>query len=216
MERHETAIIIPAYNEAKTIKQVTASVIKLGRVIVVDDGSIDKTAEEAAKAGAVVVVHDVNKGYDEALNSGFIKAAEIGAEKIITFDADGQHEPEIIDKFVKELENNDIVLGVRPKKARIAEKVFAFYTDIFWGIKDPLCGMKGYKTTLFKEQGFFDNCKSIGSQLAVFAAVNKKKTVQIKIPVYDRVDKPRFGSVINANIKIFKALFSLIKAVKKY
>jgi len=66
---------------------------------VVDDGSSDGTAKIAQGEGATVVSYSVNRGYDAALESGFCKAAEIGCELVVTIDADGQHNPDLIGKL---------------------------------------------------------------------------------------------------------------------
>ena len=76
--RFEVAIVIPAYNEANTIRQVIRSISDYGVVIVVNDASEDNTGFVAAKAGAIVINHEVNHGYDKALESGFMRADELG------------------------------------------------------------------------------------------------------------------------------------------
>src|SRR5271166_5984567 len=93
VERSRIAIIVPALNEAATIGPVLARVKQYGSPIVVDDGSGDETAQLARAAGAAVVTHAVNQGYDAALNSGFAYAARMGCAYAITIDADGQHNP---------------------------------------------------------------------------------------------------------------------------
>src|SRR5713101_5594916 len=100
MDRYRVGIVIPAFNESATIVSVVQSAGRYGGAIVVDDGSTDNTAELAIHAGAVVVSHGRNRGYDAALNTGFKRAAELGTEIIITVDADGQHDPSLIQKFV--------------------------------------------------------------------------------------------------------------------
>ena len=100
MDRCRVALVIPALNEEKTIYEVVKESLKFGLVVVVDDGSVDQTAKFAELGGAVVVSHEKNKGYDSALNSGFIKAESLGCEYIITLDADGQHNPKLIHKFI--------------------------------------------------------------------------------------------------------------------
>ena len=96
MDRSRVAIVIPALNESQTIVGVVAAAADYGVPIVVDDGSTDGTAALSIQAGAVVVSHQKNLGYDSALNSGFKKAADLGCEIIVTLDADGQHEPSLI------------------------------------------------------------------------------------------------------------------------
>ncbi len=84
--------ILPAYNEEISIGSVILRARQhADRVIVIDDGSSDATAEVARLAGAEVICHPENRGKGAALKTGF-KAA-IGADVIVTMDADGQHDP---------------------------------------------------------------------------------------------------------------------------
>ena len=83
----KTAIVIPAYNEAKTISFVVKGVkTYVDIVIVVDDASTDETRALALSEGAVVVKHLYNRGYDNALQTGFEKASDLNAEIVVTFD----------------------------------------------------------------------------------------------------------------------------------
>lgn len=211
MERSQLAIIIPAYNEDQTIALVVESVRKYGDVIVVNDCSSDKTEEAATSAGAIVVTHEKNKGYDGALNTGFKKALELNKIYAITFDADGQHDPTLIETYIKKLEaGNDLVLGVRPKKARISETIMGVYFSLRFGIDDILCGMKGYHLKWVERNNGFDHINSIGSELTFFIVNNKAKFCQIPVFIHERKDHSRFGNLVRSNIKIFKALIKVI------
>ena len=107
------AIIVPAFNEENTIGHVVDSISSYGTVIVINDASTDNTLKEAKKMGAIVVTHSENKGYDEALNSGFRKASELNKEAVITFDADGQHSHELLPVFIKCLSGCNLLLVKR-------------------------------------------------------------------------------------------------------
>lgn len=208
MKKLRVGIVIPALNEAATISATVTGVKAFGEVIVVDDGSGDKTAELALQAGANVRKHSVNRGYDEALNTGFAYAHQLGCNVIITFDADGQHNPTLLPRFIQEMENGaDMILGVRNKYHRFAERVFALYTILRFGIRDPLCGMKAYRAHLYNRLGHFDSYGSVGTELMLFAAKNKCRMEQIDFTVRDRSDKSRFGQIIRGNTRILKALF---------
>ena len=92
--------IIPAYNEEEALPDVIAKTLKhVDRVIIVNDGSDDKTAEVAVEAGAEVINHSTNLGKGEALKSGF-KAIEDDSI-IVTIDGDGQHNPDEIPDLVR-------------------------------------------------------------------------------------------------------------------
>jgi glycosyltransferase involved in cell wall biosynthesis len=201
-------IVIPAFNEGKTIEKVVLGAIQYGTPIVVDDGSSDDTFEVAQRNGAAVVKHVINQGYDKALGSGFAKAKELGCSCIITLDADGQHDPDILKSYIHALDNGaDIVLGIRDRKQRIAEKIFAIIAKAKFGIEDPLCGMKAYRIDIYNELGHFDSYNSIGTELAIFAARTKKNIVQIHFKTIDRADHPRFGKIVSANFRILRALW---------
>lgn len=111
----KTLIIIPAYNEELTIGSVVALAKKYGDVLVVDDGSKDRTSEIAQKAGAIVIRHEVNKGKGAALKTGFGYALANGYDVIVTIDADGQHNPDEIPLLLKPILEGeaDLVIGSR-------------------------------------------------------------------------------------------------------
>lgn len=207
MDRSGLGIVIPALNEAASIGPVVAQAARFGLPIVVDDGSSDDTGAIAANAGAQVVRHDRNRGYDRALDSGFARAASLGCETIVTMDADGQHNPELLQQFIGALDRGaDVVIGVRDRRQRFAEHVFAWLGKRLWGIEDPLCGMKGYRTRLYSELGHFDAYGSIGTELSIYAARRGYAIVQLPVKTRDRVGAPRFGRRLSANWKIFRAL----------
>jgi glycosyltransferase involved in cell wall biosynthesis len=207
MDRHRIAIVIPAFNEAETIRAVVTSASDYGAPIVVDDGSIDDTAKAAAAAGAHVVRQSVNSGYDEALNAGFQHAARLGCEYVLTMDADGQHDPVILRRLIESLDGGaDVVTGTRDKRQRIAEYFFAWLTSFKWGIRDPLCGLKGYRMAVYDELGHFDCYGSIGTELILFASRRGKRIVQFPIATRARRGAPRFGTGLRANGRIFRAL----------
>jgi glycosyltransferase involved in cell wall biosynthesis len=86
------SVVVAAYNEAKVIAGVVAGIVHAGYdVVVVDDGSSDRTRDLAAAAGAVVLRHPINLGQGAALQTGIEFALRQGADIIVTFDADGQH-----------------------------------------------------------------------------------------------------------------------------
>src|SRR5215470_11967838 len=101
MSTSTTAAVIPAYNEEKHIGDVIRRTRqKLDDVLVVDDGSRDKTAERAREAGAEVIVHSQNRGKGETIKTGLRHWLDRQVDFVIILDADGQHRPEEIDRFL--------------------------------------------------------------------------------------------------------------------
>jgi glycosyltransferase involved in cell wall biosynthesis len=214
VDRSQIGIIIPAFNESQNIKSVIESIMPLGIPIVVDDGSTDDTSAVAKNLGAIVFQHPKNLGYDKALKSGFDTVDDLGLEYAITMDADGQHAAIDILKVIDHLAEADIVIGVRKKKARISESIFAFFTYRSFGILDPLCGMKGYKMVSSRKYNKILDYKSIGTQ-PLLEGLNAGLTIdQVKLAhSKDRIGKSKLGGSIRSNASIF---LSLIRAWKRY
>src|SRR5581483_5358701 len=108
-----TSVVIPAFNEAAAVGLVVSELRAAARwheIIVVDDGSIDETAERAAAAGATVIRHPYNKGNGAAVKSG-IRAAQ--GTFVLILDADGQHRPADALRLVSKLAAFDLVVGAR-------------------------------------------------------------------------------------------------------
>ncbi len=100
-DRHKIAAVIPAYREKKHIGDVVRRTRdKIDNVLVVDDGSNDKTAERAREAGAEVIVHPQNRGKGEAIKTGLRHFLNRQFDWVFILDADGQHRPEEIDRFL--------------------------------------------------------------------------------------------------------------------
>lgn len=116
------AIVIPAYQAAATIGAVLASItLPNARVIVVDDGSSDGTADTAAGKGVVVVTHPRNRGKGAALRSGIARACADDPDVIVTLDADGQHPASEIPRLLQPIgeDTADLVLGARVRSHRM-------------------------------------------------------------------------------------------------
>jgi len=111
-------IIVPAYNEGSVINKNILEIKKyFNNIIVVNDGSTDNTKEEASSSKAIVLNHIINRGQGASLRTGINYALKSGADIIVTFDADGQFNPEEISYLIAELNNGnyDIILGSRFK-----------------------------------------------------------------------------------------------------
>jgi len=112
----KVAIIIPAYNEEKKIRETLRSINWPKKdIIVVDDGSTDKTFDIAKEEGVTVLRHNTNFGKGKAQRTGFAYAIRNNYDCVITMDADGQHSPAEIPNFIKAMSEGkgDIIIGTR-------------------------------------------------------------------------------------------------------
>lgn len=116
-------------------------------IIVVDDGSTDKTRSLVEQSGATIIVHENNRGKGAALRSGFSTALKYGCDAVITLDADLQHDPTYIVKFTELLKKKDdfgIIIGSRwrsgtrmPLDRRLSNRITSFLLSIRTGQKIP-------------------------------------------------------------------------------
>lgn len=109
-------VVIPALNEQDSLPRVIGEVVSYvrdARILVVDDGSRDKTSAVAVSNGADVITLPYNLGVGGALRTGFRFAQRYGYEQMVQVDADGQHDPADIERLVAALASADLVIGAR-------------------------------------------------------------------------------------------------------
>lgn len=154
---NEFCVIVPAFMEQRKINDVVRRIRKYTpNVIVVDDGSTDRTAAEAAEAGAVVLRHERNKGKGAALNTGVSYAREHGFRCVITMDADGQHDPADIPRFVEAHKRTGLAVLVGNRMAdskgmplvrRWTNQMMSWYLSAIMKqyVPDTQCGFRLYR-----------------------------------------------------------------------
>ena len=160
----QVLIIVPAYNEEKSIKTVVADIkSSCGKYeyVVVNDGSFDETLEICRAEGFNVIDLPVNLGLSGAFQTGMKYAWENNYDCAIQFDADGQHISEYIEQFVEKIEEGyDIVIGSRFMNGgkgwsmrMIGSRLITAAIKITTGktIKDPTSGMRMYSKKMLKE-----------------------------------------------------------------
>ncbi len=190
-------IVIAAYNEAAAIAETVAGVRQVMKnVIVVDDASADATASEAARAGAHVVRHPINLGQGAALQTGIDYALSLGADYIVTFDADGQHDAAEIQGMCEALHKSgaDIVLGSRflggvrglPASRRVMLKGAILFTRLTSGGKftDVHNGFRVLTRRFAERFHFRQNRMAHASEILNFIARNKVHFIEHPVTIH--------------------------------
>jgi len=146
----EVTVVVPAYNEGDRIKPVVRELTQTYRVLVVDDGSTDNTASEAENAGATVLRQPQNTGYVAALKRGF---QAVTSEVVVTFDADGEHRPDDIERVVRPVieDRMDLVLGARTTIPRPSERILSRLTHLKVDVTDSGTGLRALRIGLARD-----------------------------------------------------------------
>lgn len=220
-EKTKIIVVIAAYNEEKKVSGVVDEVSKyVDLVIVVDDGSKDKTADVIKNKKAIVLKHCINLGQGAALQTGFDYAKQFNPEVVITYDADGQFESKEISKIIKPVLDKkvDVVLGSRflgktlnmsPVRKYIL-KLGIIFTWIFSEIKltDTHNGFKALSNKALNLIEITQNRMAHASEM--IDEIKRNNLTYIEIPVtvkYDDYSKQKGQSSFNS-IKILIELIS--------
>lgn len=184
--------IIPAFNEAQTIADVlirTRSFVDA--MIVVNDGSSDRTVEIARAQGAIVVSHMINRGLGAAIGTGFELAQKLGADAVVTLDADGQHDPSHIPDFVRAIEQGaDVVIGSRmmqrtgmPWYRQFANMLGNLVTFFLFGawVSDSQSGFRGFTRKALSLIEIRTNRMEVSSELIAEAKRHTLPLVEVPI-----------------------------------
>jgi glycosyltransferase involved in cell wall biosynthesis len=185
--------IIPALNAERTLAAVvTATRAQIAQVVVIDDGSTDRTSDVARGAGAIVLRHEVNRGKGAALKTGFAYALERNSEAVITLDADGQHLPGEIAKFIAEWEKShaDLIIGGRAHlfqhmlpRRRNANRFSAWCISKAAGVPvaDSQSGFRLYSASLLRALQLHTDGFDMESEVIVRAGRRGMRIVSIPI-----------------------------------
>ena len=221
-----TLVCIPAFNEEKIIGKIVKECLEYSdEVVVCDDGSTDKTYEEAKLSGAICLKHKKNLGKGAALKSLFEYARNCDVDIIITIDGDGQFLPEEIPKLRKPIEDKkaDIVIGNRfnnmhemPKYRKIGNKILDKMTNLAGdiSIKDSQSGYRAYSKKAIDNVKF--NVNGFGADAEILIDASKKgfKISEEKIKViYNTGMKTSTKNPISHSGEVVKSLLEII-AVK--
>ncbi|MBI1248436.1 glycosyltransferase [bacterium] len=213
MKHREKALIaLPVYNEAKTIHSVLDQVVGYGHpVLVVNDGSTDETLSLLEQRDDIIVVsHEANSGYGAALLTAFQYAQDNAFDIVVTMDCDGQHEPQLIPKFIKACHSVDIVSGSRYLKQfegqsePPAQRLFInrrvtteLNQRLGFQLTDAFCGFKAYRVEALSKLDVTETGYAMPLQLWVEAARAGLTIVELPVPLIYLDENRSFGGALD-------------------
>lgn len=192
-------LVIPAYNEEENIARVVGDLetsYPQYDYIIVNDGSMDRTADVCRDHGFRFLDLPLNLGLAGAFQAGLKYAYNHDYDCAIQFDADGQHRPEFIAPMVAALQDNDIVIGSRfvdksrPKSLRmfgniLIEAMLKLTTGLT--IKDPTSGMRAYDRRMIKELAFGPNLGPEPDTLAYLVRKKHARVAEVQVSMDERI-----------------------------
>ena len=188
---------IPAFNEEKNIAAIITKLADItDTIIVCNDGSSDLTSDIAEKMGAFVINHEKNLGYGAAIRSIFLKAKELDGDILVTFDADGQHRIEDIEKVTKPIidQEVDLVIGSRfldesekevPKYRKVGIKVITKITNasIKKQLTDSQSGFRAYSKKVLNELNPSELGMGISTEILIKATNKNFRITEVPIKI---------------------------------
>ncbi|OYT53602.1 MAG: hypothetical protein B6U72_05235 [Candidatus Altiarchaeales archaeon ex4484_2] len=211
MKSLKTCAVIPAFNEEENIGEVVRETRKyVDNVIVVDDGSTDKTFEEASDAD-IVLRHPVNMGKGFALGTGVEKALENGSDIFITLDGDNQHNPGDIPKLASILVDDklDVVFGSRslngdmPLVLRFGNWWLCKTAQLLFGsrIEDSQTGFRAFRREAYDKIRWSSHHYSMDSEIVMNVGRNKLRHRQV--PIKTHYHCRHKGTTVVDGVRIF-------------
>ena len=188
---------IPAFNEEKNIAVLIIQLKKIAdKIIVCNDGSTDLTSKIAEGLGATVINHEKNLGYGAAIRSIFLKSKDLGGDVLVTFDADGQHKIEDINKVISPIinEESDLVIGSRfldksekevPQYRKVGIKIITKVTNatIKKQLTDSQSGFRAYSKKVLNELNPSELGMGISTEILIKASAKNFRISEVPITI---------------------------------
>lgn len=223
---HKYIVILPAFNEAGFIADVIDGLRKTEKnadILVINDGSRDRTAEIAEGFGVKVINHPHNLGYGAALQTGFRFAVKRGYDHIVTMDADGQHDPESIPNIFNAMKDTgaDVVIGSRFLGSdyrmgfarRIGAWIFAGVARFYTGYRftDPTSGFQLLNRQAFSCLALEEGYPLDYPDVNIIMLLHKKRFKVVEAPV--RMVTNKTGNTMHSGLKPVIYVLRMILAV---
>jgi dolichol-phosphate mannosyltransferase len=203
---------IPVYNEEAYLPSVLAEVARYAEnVLVVDDGSTDRTPELLRRFPAVQTIrHPRNLGYGASLRTAFQAAVDLGYAALVTLDCDGQHEPSRIPSLAERLDEADIVSGSRylqafdpaqrppEERRRINVEVTRWLNECLGlNVTDAFCGFKAYRAEALRSFAITEDGYAMPLQVWVQAVARGLRIVEVPVPLIYLDESRAFGGALD-------------------
>ena len=197
-------VAMPAYNEEKYIGSMVLQAQEYADgVIVIDDGSTDRTAKIAELAGATVIRHGENKGYGAAIQSILSEAKKSAPDMLVLLDADSQHDSEEIPRLIKPIsEGFDLVIGSRewqrgniPPYRRFGQRVISYFSRVLSKEKifDSESGFRVFSKKAITMLEVTESGMAVSAEMIADAAEKDLKITEVPISISYTKD----GSTLN-------------------
>ena len=211
---------IPAFNEEKNIAGIISKLKRITKdIIVCNDGSTDLTADIAEEMGALVINHEKNLGYGGAIRSIFLKAKDLNGDVLVTFDADGQHRIEDIDKVINPIleGQSDIVIGSRflddnekevPQYRKVGIKVITKITNatIKKDLTDSQSGFRAYSKQVLNEIRPSESGMGVSTEILIKANSKNLKISEVPIKILYGENSSTHNPVVHGSSVIFSTI----------
>lgn len=224
LENKTIIVVVPAYNEELLIGKVLAAVPEfVDRIIVVDDGSTDRTAAIAGSFNAVVVSHETNKGVGASLQTGISKALELGGDILVNIDADNQFSPADVEKLVRPIISGEADFAtasrfkdknLHPKMSRLKFLSNKFVSLIVSKIAqqkfyDVSCGFRAYSKDALLKLNLYGKFTYTHESMLLLAFQNTRiREISVQVLGTREMGKSKIASnVIKYGFKTLRIIF---------
>ena len=214
-----TVIGIPAYNEEKNIASIIMKLKKItDHIIVCNDGSTDMTEEISKELNVTVINHSRNMGYGSAIRSIFLKAKELQADILVTFDADGQHRVVDVQNVTKPIidDKADIVIGSRflenksdiPEYRKFGIKVITKITNssLKEKLTDSQSGFRAYSKNVLKDITPSESGMGVSTEILIKASNAGHKIAEVPITIMYGPDTSTHNPVSHGTSVLFSSI----------
>jgi len=243
-EKNMIHIVLPAFNEAESLKVLLPELIRTlkaerlqHKIYVIDDGSLDGTSKVVKSFSGrfpqiKLVVHKINKGLAETINTGFKEALKRSrsGDILITMDADNTHLPGLIVRMARLInEGNDIVIssrfvsgsrvrGVPPSRRLLSFAAGTIFKILFPipGVKDYTCGFRAYRVDLIKKgmeiyKDKFISEKGFSCMVDILLKLRRLDPICVEVPMILRYDLKKGKSKMNVGKTIVETLKLILR-----